>query len=149
MKFYLRSHGEFVLVNLPTDSSIFFKPIFNSILNKDFASILSLTFTDREISIIMTEQNFRVYFKNYGVVYENLYYSEIYNGFHVTTETDGINETGILSRLTAKFAEYQIPILNLSTYLGNYIFYPQQHTSTFEKMLAENENIVLNNTNQF
>jgi len=143
MVFYLNPRGNFYLVNLPTDLKELYKPLFNSILNKSFGSILSITFTDQEVSMILTVNLYNTYFKNYGIVYNNIYLSEVYTGFCVTTKNPGLNEIGLLSRLTDIFSKNNIPILTLSTYLGNYVFYPSDFEENFKEMMEKNKEILI------
>ena len=143
MTFYLNPRGEFYLVNLPVDLNELYKPLFNCILNKSLGSVLSVTFTDKEVSMILTTDLYNKYFRNYTMICDNIYSSESYKGFLVTTKNPGLNEVGLLSKLTNIFSENGISILTLSTYLGNYIFYPSDFEQNFKKMLEENKDVMI------
>ena len=140
IEFILHPEGTFYLLNLPLEIQSFYKPIFNMILNKT-QSFFSITFTDKEVSLILSLEQFERYFKNYEIIYDNICVSEIYKGFLVTTKIPGLNEVGILSELSNLFSSYEIPILNLSTYLGNYIFYPEYDEDKFLRMIENNKNV--------
>jgi len=146
--FYLQPQGEFYLLDLSTDLDHFYKPLLNLILNRNLVSILSITFTDKETSIIISKDLYQRYLENYQFIYsshDEVYKSEIYNGLQITTKNPGLNETGIINKLTSKFAKYSIPILTMSTYLGNYVFYPADMIDQFQTMLKESQDLKMKN----
>jgi len=63
-----------------------------------------------------------------------------YNCVQVTTENPGLQEVGMLSEVTSFFASLKIPILCISTYDGNHIYYPKENQDKFQNaVLIENE----------
>lgn len=67
-----------------------------------------------------------------------------YKCVQVSTEFPGIQEVGMLAEVTKFFSDLKIPILCISTYDGNHIYYPQDHQEAFrEAVLIKNDKFKL------
>jgi hypothetical protein len=58
---------------------------------------------------------------------------EEYNSVQVSTSNPGINEIGMLNEVTGLFTSLGIPILCISTYDGNHIYYPRGMECKFQE----------------
>ena len=58
-----------------------------------------------------------------------------YKCFEVTTADPALNESGLLSTITTFLASNKIPILCLSTYNCNQIFYPNDQEQQLDKVI--------------
>lgn len=63
--------------------------------------------------------------------------SERYHCLQITTENPGLNESGMLAEVTDFLANANIPILCLSTFNCNYIYYPNSCAEFLETALLE------------
>jgi len=122
-------------------------PLLQSILGnserEDDDSLLSLTISSDEISLIIDEERFGKYYaelKGSGAIVGT---TGMYIVLRVETSVPGLSETGILSRVTKVFAEYDIPVFCLSTFLVNYIFIPSEDEGKLETLVLENTEFTL------
>ena len=122
-------------------------PLLRSILGnserEDDDSLLSLTISSDEISLIIDEERFGKYYaelKGSGAIVGT---TDMYIVLRVETSVPGLSETGILSRVTKVFAEYDIPVFCLSTFLVNYIFIPSEDEGKLETLVLESTEFTL------
>lgn len=124
-------------------------PLLRSILGdsggeeKEEASLLSLTISSDEISLIIDEER---YVKHYAELRGSgaiVGTTGMYIVLRVETLIPGLSETGILSRVTKVFAEYDIPVFCLSTFLVNYIFIPSEDGAKLERLVLETTEFTL------
>lgn len=101
------------------------RPTLNLLLSKNLFSITKETsggvsiiyrFSDKD-NIGETTKGDMLFYKS----------ADVYNCVQVTTANPALSESGMLSEVTGFFAKLKIPILCLSTWNCNYIYYLQEH----------------------
>ena len=94
----------------------------------------NFTFTNEEISIIISEEQKEKLFADF----QGQFMGSSDGPYHVVsidTANPGIDEAGILAEITNKFAKYEIPIICNSTYMRNYLLYRCSHQKQFETLI--------------
>ena len=89
--------------------------------------VFSLTMDEKEVSMILTESMFERHFSSLSTHDDHtpvMSVSDRYSIIRVDTENPGLNQHGILARITEVFAQYSISVFCLSTFSANYILIP-------------------------
>jgi hypothetical protein len=89
--------------------------------------IFVLAKTDQELSIIFPQEKIPG-----GVLFE-----KNWRAFRVESILDGIYAVGIISSLSKPLADNGIPILNVSTYMTNYILVEEKNLKKAKRILAK------------
>lgn len=140
-KFSLTRHPEEYLLVRVNNIDKALPGILKLILKSDDTNLFSYTQSRNpdEISMIMSVSDYEQHFQNN----RDCWCSEKYVAIQFDTG-ELLNESGVLSKLTQKFAEHRISILNITTYAYNYFLFPSDEFINFQKMISENENIDYN-----
>lgn len=107
--------GEYLLADGQSIGTVL-EPLMRIIYSGNFTQLVHFHLSEDEVSIIFPIQ--------YAKDFKDIFYTPPYKGIRVETDNPGLEESGILARLTAIFQEYDISILSISTYRYNYIFVP-------------------------
>jgi hypothetical protein len=68
---------------------------------------------------------------------------ETYSCIQVNTANPALGESGMLSEVSTFFAHHKIPILCLSTWNCNYIYYPEQYQSALQEACLKDSDYYL------
>lgn len=133
--------GIFILISARDQDKIL-KLILECTLSKN--SLFSITReTDGTTSVLLRPQD-EIQFDQIVKSPEIRMSSDRYHCFQLDTEDPGLNEAGMLAKVTTFLADHQIPILCLSTFNCNYIYYPIDYTEKMiEAIKSDPENYTL------
>lgn len=131
-KFYLNLlPGVYLLIKTDEKDKLW-RPILNALLSNN---LFSITCSAEETSIMLRFDNQH----QLMLESENTYLDPThYSCLEVNTAQPALEETGMLAEVTAFFAQHGIPILCLSTYSCNYIYYPLQFRDQLNQAIEEN-----------
>lgn len=117
-KYYLtKFEPNFILITCRREELVT-RPLLALMLSKELFSVTREN--DGTMSILLTTEEYTKHFE--GI--EEVFGTEEYHCVQITTENPALQEAGMLSEITTFLAEHKVPILCLSTYNGNYIYYP-------------------------
>jgi len=133
--------GVFFLISAKDQDKIL-KLILQCALSKE--SLFSITReTDGATSILFRLQD-QTQFEEIIDTLDIVISPDRYHCFQLETENPALNEAGMLSKVTTFLASHQIPILCLSTFNCNYVYYPIQYTDQMmEAISSDPENYSL------
>ena len=121
-KYYLsRLPGSFNLISTKR-KDLLLKTILNCLLSDGLFSITQEP--DGSCSILLQQFRDGDDFKRVLVSGESYLCPERYRAFQINTENPGLDEPGMLAEITGFLGKYEIPILCLSTFNCNYLYYP-------------------------
>lgn len=121
-KYYLtKLESNFILIAC-RQQELVTRPLLALLLNDHLFSVTRET--DGSMSILLTIEDYQQYFKSI----EQVYTTEEYHCLQITTENPALQEAGMLAEVTTFMANHDVPILCLSTYNGNYLYYPANNS---------------------
>lgn len=141
MYYLSKLSGVFFLISARDQDKIL-KVILQCILSKN--SLFSITReTDGATSLLFRPQD-QTQFEEIIDTLDVIISPDRYYCYQLDTENPALNETGMLSKVTTFLAEHQIPILCLSTFNCNYVYYPIQYADKMiEAIKSDPENYSL------
>lgn len=128
--------GIFYLVRAENLDQIL-RPVLNSLLSK---YLFSITSSPEETSILLKVEKEQDLEQLFGQE-ETFICPEQYHCLKIETNDPLLSEAGLLSEVTKIFSKAQIPILCLSTYSWNYIYYPTTHHQELNQVINSRQDI--------
>ena len=124
------------------DHDFILKLLIKLVMSKRLYAIVS---DENEVSILINEDDdeLKELLNNsniYSVLCKESYH---YKCIEVSTCQPMLTESGMLAEVTSFFAENKIPILLLSSYSTNYVFYPQEFTTQLIQIIEKNNDFEL------
>jgi len=107
-----------------------------SIISDEYEVSIILNEADDELKSILSDLKMHSYLSQENTKYKCL---------EVQTELPMLAESGMLSTVTKFFADNHIPILCMSTYSCNYIFYPIEFVTELEQAVKKDKKYMLTN----
>lgn len=96
-------------------------------INEDKNKLFSITRSHDEITVIMD--------KTLDCFIDSYIYKEIYIGYVLLDTGSFMEESGLLKKISTHFAQFEIPILYITTVNNNYLLVPKKYEEITDKLL--------------
>jgi len=101
--------------------------IIKVMLNEDQNKLFSITRSHDEFTIIMD--------KSLDCFTDNYFYREIYIGYVLLDTGSFMEESGLLKKISTHFAQFEIPILYITTVNNNYLLVPKKYEEKTDQLI--------------
>lgn len=119
--------NEIIVISIKEANSADILNIIKIILHTDQNKLFSITRSYDEITIIMD--------KSLDCFTDNYIYKESYIGYVLLDTGSFMEESGLLKKISTHFAQFEIPILYITTVNNNYLLIPKKYEEKTDQLI--------------
>lgn len=119
--------NELIVISIKESSPNDILNIIKIMLNKNKNKLFSITKSHDEITVIID--------KELDCFFDDYIYKEIYIGYVLLDTGSFMEESGLLKKISTHFAQYEIPILYITTVNNNYLLVPKKYEQLTDQLL--------------
>lgn len=118
---------ELIVISIKEPNSNDILNMIKIMVNEDPAKLFSVTRSSDEITIIID--------RTLDCFNDNCLYKEVYTGYVLLDTGSFMEESGLLKKISTHFAQFEIPILYITTVNNNYLLVPKKYEDKTDQLL--------------